>query len=147
MTEKTVAEAVQDVLQAIATFEDADVTINDWSVLDQPTTNAPYAIVETADDFGVTYISSEEVYRWSIPVTIIEQFQDWDTSLTAFRDTRQLVIDALGVGGGVVGLAVRAIRSSGPVGYIYPAYTQVEFTADAIPIFVTQRIIVDCEEF
>ena len=148
MSEQTIAIALRTLLQSMSNFADADVTICDWSVLDGSSTAAPYAIIDVADSFETQFQVSVEEARWDIPVEIYEAFSDWDTTRAAFRDTRQAVIDQLADSpGATLGLACRAVRSESPVAPVYPAYLSDNERAEALPVFLMQRIIVVCEEF
>jgi hypothetical protein len=148
MTEKTIQEAIQIVLIATATFDTGDVTINDWGVLDKSTENAPYTIIETADEFESLFRVDSDENTYQVILNLVERFVDWDTSKTAFRDTREIVRAALAdPNNAVSGLAVRSVRSGGPISPIYETYGQSEIQADALPTFLTQRLIAECQEF
>jgi len=148
MSEKTIQEALQTVLVASATYSSGDVTINDWGVLDGPTANAPYVVIQTADDFNVSFSVASDESTWSEILNLVVRFVDWDTTLTAFRDNRQSTISALSSpANGTVGLAVRNVRSGGPIVPIYETYADADIQADALPAFLTQPIVADCQEF
>lgn len=148
MTEKTIQEAIQAVLVATATFDTGDVTINDWGVLDQSTANAPYVIIETADEFESLFRVDSDENTYQVILNLVVRFVDWDTSKTAFRDTREIVRAALAdPSNATSGLAVRAVRSGGAIIPIYDAYAYADEQPDALPAFLTQRITAECQEF
>jgi hypothetical protein len=148
MTEKTIQEALQTVLLATSTFSTGDVTINDWGVLDNSTANAPYVVIETADDFESLFRVDSDENTYQVILNLIERFVDWDTSKTAFRDTREIVRAALAnPANAVSGLAVRDVRSGGAISPIYESYGQAEIQPDALPVFLFQRLIAECQEF
>jgi hypothetical protein len=147
MSETTVQAALQTALQGMSEFDNADVTVNDWGILDGPVSNAPYAIIESSDTFNVQWsMSAVMESSWQIPFTLIVAFTDWDTSLNNFRVIRQAVIDMLdGSTDTTLGGAVRRVRSDGPIGQIYSV--EVVDPAYATPAFLSQRIIVEMIEY
>ena len=148
MTEKTIQEAIQTVLVATATFDAGDVTIDDWGVLDQSTASAPYVIISVADDFEISFLGPSDESKWGVALNVVERFTDWDATRQAIRDTRAAVIAAISSPSNAVsGLAVKKIRSSGAVDPIYETYGQAEILPDAIPVFLSHRLIAECEEY
>ncbi len=153
MSEAAIQAGVQTILRAMAEFADADVVINDYRILDQSTLEAPYAIIGTSDDFESRQDTREEVNRWSIPVTLVERFTDWATSLNNLRDRRQAIIDkfnallgerAAGLSGS---LTCDVIRGDGPIVPRYPPDLQPGHDQEAMPVFLSQDIILEFEEF
>lgn len=148
-TEKQLQEGIQDSVQAIATFANSNVTINEWDLLDQPIANAPYFIIGNADEWLSEQDTVTVAGGWEIPATLVVAFDDWKESLDAFRDARQAIIDKFGeVGtarsaGGYEGVNIRRLRPAGPISYI---------TADpddntALPVFITQIFVFEIELF
>ena len=136
MSELATQTAIQSVLQALGNFGSGTVVINDWRILDQSTTLAPYAIIQNADNFNVD--RAQCLTTWQIPVTIIVRFTDWQESLNAFRTLRQAVITALKNLSYVYGLA-----ADSPIGEIYDKYND---NPDAMPVFISQRLIVPADD-
>jgi hypothetical protein len=148
MTEKTIQEALQTVILASSSFSTGDVTINDWGVLDGPTASAPFVVIETADEFESLFRVDSDENTYQVILNVIVRFVDWDTSKTAFRDTREVVRAALSSpANATAGLAVRGVRSGGPISPIYETYADSEIQADALPVFLSQQIIAECQEF
>jgi len=148
MTESAIQSALQTVLLATATFDTGDVTINDWGILDQSTANAPYVIIQTADEFESLFRVDSDENTYQVILNLVVRFVDWDTSKNSFRDTREIVRAAIAdPANAVSGLAVRSVRSGGPINPIYDTYGQAEIQEDALPTFLTQRIIAECQEF
>ena len=147
--EDDIQSGLATLFRALSTYETADVTINDWSVLDGY--GAPFIIIETADEFESRADSQTPVTDWSIIVWLIVSFSDWDTSLNAFRDNRQEIIDTLndgsaGSAGGLAGVYVSRIRGSEKQ-YIYQRYGDSDIDPEALPQYVSQRMVVDVQEF
>ena len=140
----------RELLNLTSIFQTGDVTIGDWSILDGSSANAPYAIIEMADDFSVSGAQSEWNGTTSIPFTLIVKFIDWDTSMLAFRDLRQSVIDALkstmyyNSSSVTLGWGLRSIASASGIDPVYDRYEANP--SESIPIFLSQRIILEVEE-
>lgn len=150
MSEATIQAAVQDTLQAMTAFSSADIVINDWSILDASTFDAPYVIIETADSVTSRQDTMTPNTRWQIPVTLFERFTDWAETYNNLRDRRQAIIDEFNEiganrspGGGAVTADV--IRTDGPVGQWYDPYMNPD--DNPLPVFITQRIILEVEEY
>ena len=151
MSESTLqADLQRELLKLTALFSTGDVVIGDWSVLDGSSLAAPFVIIEVADDYNVTQLETEWQQTRSIPMTLIVRFVDWDTSMLAFRDTRQTVIDALTAtmyyDSASVNLAwgLRGISNGSGIDPVYDRYN--ENSAESIPVYLSQRIILEVEE-
>jgi hypothetical protein len=147
MSEKAVQTALQAFLKAMPEFQDDSVTICDWSVLDGPVIYAPYAVIEPANEFEVRWETSEPQSTWNEVVNIYVPFFDWGESRAALRDLRDAIISRLNDPDAVLGLAVRSVRSGSPIGEVYNGYIPEDQRPDALPIFLTQALLVLCEEF
>lgn len=148
MSEYTIQQGIQTFIQSMSEFADADVVINDWSLLDQSTTLAPYVIIENSDDFKTMWRTKSAEASWNIPITLLEAFSDWKTTLDNFRTRRQAILDAFDTSPGAVpGLTVDTIRNDGAIGQVYAAYMTPEQAANALPVFLSQRIILEAQEF
>lgn len=124
MSEIGIIQGIQDVLQASAAFGDADVTIEDWSVLDQvgALDAAPFAVIRVSDNFEAVQNTASEETTWQIPVLVYEAWdKDWPTTRKAFGATRQTIIDAFNAqgaarsAGGITGVDIQAIRAATPL--------------------------------
>ena len=150
MSEVTLLEALQTTIRALDAFTDVDVVINDFSVFDQDTGKAPYAIIGLSDEFRSRQDAPSSEDHWAPTVTLVERYTDWKTTLDNLVTRRQAIIDAMNSGsarsaGGLAGYDIHEVRSGSPVLPRYPEYT--ENTAEADPIFLYQDIIIDCTEF
>ena len=140
--------AIQTSLRSSSLFADEDVVINDYSFLDRSIQSAPYAMIKTADNFEIIYSGPTAEQRWDIPVHIYIAFEDHDISLEDMKTVRTNVIDTLGGDtGGVVGLALRAIRPGTEVLPVYNAYVAENEIPEMLPIFYMQELIIECEVF
>jgi len=154
MSEKAIQEAVQDTLQAMAEFADADVVINDWHVLDLANTNAPYVIIENSDGFEDRQLSSSANTIWQLPLNLFEPFQQsnygWKPTLDNLRDRRQAIVtkfrSAFRSPSGS-GVTIDTIRNDSVIMPYYDQYIPEENMNEAIPVFLYQRIILECEEY
>lgn len=150
MSEATLqADLQREFLTLTSLFSTGDVTINDWNILDGPIGNAPYIIIENSDDFAIATIQTSSSRLWMIPFTLFVRFLDWSTSEVAFAAARQPVLDQLtgmayAAGSSQLNFGIRSIRSGGPIGYVYDRY--VENDAESLPVFLSQRIIVEIAE-
>lgn len=153
MSEKLIEEGIQTILQAMADFADDDVTIEDWTILDGSTQNAPFVIIEISDDFVSRQDVPSEGDTWQIPVNLYTRFTDWATSKTSFRDTRQNIIDEFNSVGtnrsaGITTKMtdIQEIRGEGPIGYWYRKYEDDDEEPVSDPVFVHQVIIFETIE-
>jgi len=153
VSELTIQEAFQSALQALSRFEDSDVVINSWEVLDQSTDNAPYVIIENSDDWDSLQETVTVTNNYRLPFTLVVKLaaDTWTIAMNNFRDTRQAIIDAFTGSGrsafGQAGVYVQRIRPDGPIGYIYSPDVDPEQQPYATPLFVSQRIIADIVQF
>lgn len=152
MSEATIAAAIIADIQGMSEFADADVVDSDYSILDQSVLKAPYVIVGTSDEF----VSRQDVQTpettWDLPITLIENFRDWQTTLQAIRTRRQALIDKINSGdvrsaGGLSGVNIDELRSDGPLLPIYPSYVEPEDYYESEPIYIYCPMILVCEEF
>lgn len=151
MSEKVLAESIQsELLRLTSLFSEGDVVINDWSILDGSSERAPYVNIETSDDVNLVDIQSDRRVTWLIPLTITVRFTDWDGSLIALRDCRQTVIEHLLQteefleANGKLAWGLRGLRNEGRVAGVYDKYPENE--AEALPVFVSQKLICTVEE-
>jgi hypothetical protein len=143
------ADLQREFLTLSSVFSAGDVTVNDWSVLDGPIEKAPYIVIENSDDFAIATIQTDPIPLWMIPFTLFVRFLDWGSSEAAFAAARQPVVDhlvgrAFQAASGNLNFGLRSIRSGSPLGYVYDRY--VENDAESLPVFLSQRIIVEIAE-
>ena len=146
-TEITIIEALADDVRASSKFDSDDVTIGDWGVLDGSNLAAPYVVFRPADDFRILYRVKTPEQSWSILLDLFEAFIDFDESMVEFIDSRRALIAAVAAGTGTTGLSLREIRANTNVDPVYPMNNDPEFIANAIPTFLTQEIVIECEVF
>lgn len=150
MSEATLqADLQREFLTLSSLFGTGDVTINDWNVLDGPFEKAPYIIIENSDDFAIATVQTSPSRLWMIPFTLFVRFLDWGTSEVAFAAARQPVLDhlvnkAYAAASSQLNFGIRSIRSGSPIGYVYDRY--VENDAESLPVFLSQRFIVETAE-
>lgn len=151
MSESTLeADLQRELFRLTSIFSTGDVTIGDWSILDGSSQAAPFAIIEVADGMTVTGIESQYSIVRSIPMTLIVRFLDWDTSLLAFRDLRQSVIDQLldvdhyTSTSAALAWGLRGMTNDGGIDPVYDRYN--ENTAESLPVYLSQRLLLEVEE-
>ncbi len=153
MTELAIQQGLQTWIRSMADFADADVVLNDWSVLDGESANAPYGIISDADTFRANLnTTASKGGTWDIVVTLCEWFTDWPTTLNNFRTRRQAIIDAArltnaGSAGGIAGTAINEIRSEGGIIPYNPIYNREGYNPEVLPRYLIQHMIFACEEF
>jgi len=152
MSEATIKTGLATAIRAMSEFATADVVLDDWSVLDLPSSNAPYAIIETSDDFVSRQDTMEPVTRWEIPITLIVEFVDWSSSMVELGTLRQALIDKINTddirsAGGLEGVTIDELRSSSPVTPMYDQYLSQEEASDSEPTYLGQRIVAISEEY
>jgi hypothetical protein len=151
MSESTLqADLQRELLRLTSTFSSGDVTIGDWSVLDGSSQAAPFAIIEMADGFSMIDIQGERSNTWPIPFTILVAFSDWDTSMTAIRDLRETILNALvkvenytATSAGL-GWGLRTIAAGTGISEVYDRYQ--ENAAESLPVYLSQQIVLEVEE-
>lgn len=151
-SEATIQGIIQTIIQGIAGFATASVTINDWSVLDGPVENAPYAIIQTADEFASVKEGFTPNNYWEIRVILYAGFENWDTGFNNFRDARQALLDKFNAQDssrslGLAGTNIREIKSDGPIQPYYSMYLEFQEMMESDPIFLFQTIVLSLEEF
>jgi hypothetical protein len=93
VSELLARQHIQTVAQGISVFSAADVTLNDWSILDAPGAlqNAPFLIVLIAEDFSTPYNTSGPQYNQDIIAVLFEAWPtdlQWPSVLENFGATR-----------------------------------------------------------
>ena len=145
------ADIKRELLRITGTFSTGDVTINDWSILDGPNDKAPYVIIQSSDTIDVSQMQQESpLYSYTIPFTVVVQFDDWDTARAALQTARQTVVDWLAdtanyvAASGRLAWGLRRIRALEPVSEIYDRYA--ENPDESLPIFLAHRLGATVEE-
>lgn len=152
MSEAIIAAAIISDLKAMSEFANVDVVDSDYSILDQSVLKAPYVIVGTSEEF----VSRQDVVTpettWDLPITLVENFKGWQTTLQNIRTRRQAIIDKINSSdvrsaGGLSGVNIDELRSDGPLVPTYPPYVESEDYYEADPIYIMCPMILVCEEF
>jgi hypothetical protein len=151
MSEATIqADLSRELLKLTAHFSAGDVVIEDYSVLDGSSAAAPFAIIESSDDFAQVGVETQWSLTWQVSFTLLVRFIDWDTSRLAMRDLRQAVIDALtdtthySASSVTLAWGLRGIASGSGISEVYDRYN--ENSAESLPVYLSQRIILEVEE-
>lgn len=153
MSEKALQEGIQDAIQAMTEFAAADVVINDWSLLDQSRENAPYVLIEDSDSFVSRQDSQTSTDRWDIPINLFEAFQQnaggWKPTLDNLRDRRQAIVDKMrdAFRSPEGSTTIDVIRNDSAIIPYYDQYLTEANMPEAIPVYIYQRIILECEEY
>lgn len=154
-TEKQLQEGIQAVIQALDIFDDRDVTVNDWDVLDRPGVEAPYVVIINLDEFESRMDSTDTQDNQTIKAWLLVWMggRSWKETYDELRDTRQAILDGFNTvgtarsAGGLEGVNVRRIRSLSEIGFIYNQGVDPEEQPDAIPEYIAQMIGFDVEQF
>jgi hypothetical protein len=151
MSESTIRSGLATAIKAMTEFEDADVVINDWSILDKPAIKAPYVIIETADTFDSRQDTMTPQTTWSIPIVLVEKFTKWSTTLGNLSTRRQAIIDKINSGtvrsAGLDGVTIDRVYNDGDIIEFYRKFQDPEKSQNALPVFLMQRIILEAEEY
>ena len=148
MSEQTIAEGIQGILQEISGINDSSITLSDWAVQDGSFDNAPFIRIDVAEAFSARQDNMATETEWEIPVTILINFEDWDTSHLELRNVRQSIIDKFNEQGtnraaGLDQVDIVEIRSTTDIEPVLPEYQEFE---DADPIFLAQVLIFEVME-
>jgi hypothetical protein len=142
--------AMKATFRAMSDFQDADVVIGDYGILDGPLDNAPYILIEKGG-----FTSSQQTQTpntdWEIPTLLIVRFVDWPTSIVDLMTREQAIIDRFNVVGSnrspgavsAVTINAHTIRSDGE---FLPLYDKFADTTVSLPDYLTQRIIFEVNE-
>ena len=150
MSETTIQASIQSKLRALPEFNDDDVVIADWSMLDGPIASAPYARIMPADDFTWRQDTREVIVSWTIPVVLYVEFFQWAGSYAEMVTLRQAVLNAFDGDDSSLdasGYAMLTQMSAGtPIGYYYPPYISDQNDPEALPMALFQVIAFAVQE-
>lgn len=96
MSRAAIMTKVQEILQGLADFDDADVTVCDWTILDRG--SAPYAIIHPGDWTAGDYAFGGEdavKYDWIIQIDLHEQYLNMAASYAALETLQNKVLAEL----------------------------------------------------
>jgi len=149
MSEKSIAEALQDTFQALETYENADVVINDWSILNRSFLCAPFIHIETAGEFEARKDTYNDQTTWNIPVTLLVRYKNNEDAYNDFRKYRQEILNTMNTDGnrsaGLNAVTIDIIYSDGGIDGVFNK--EVQNPEYAIPDLIAQRMIFVAEEF
>jgi len=132
---------VQDLLQALSRYADADVRRGDFGVLDS---GVPRCVVLIPGPFEAWESGdwAQKHYRWTVYAELYHAYQDQGSSEVALDVDRQDVLDTLHANptvGGVDGVTRCVVERGDPLQYIYD-------TGGGGPHWVMQRLTVIVDE-
>lgn len=155
-SEAEIQAGIQTVLRELDYFEDTDVVINDWTVMDQSLDRAPYAIIFTSGDFSSRQDSYTAQDNYTLPVMLIVALgaRSWEVSYNEFQSVRQTVLNKFNANGstarsanGIDGLNIMRIFSLTEISYVFPQGVDPDIMPDATPDFITQVLGFEVEQF
>lgn len=153
-TELQLQEGIQTALRTLSAFSSADVVINDWTLLDGSSTNAPFLIIENADEFDARQQVKTPGTIWQEQVTLLERWTMWTETMNLFRLHRQAILDAFDNAdgnfrnaGGLSGVMINRIRSANAPGPVYHPDVDPALRQDMMPLFWAQTMIFECTLF
>jgi len=151
MSESVIQADIQrELLKLTSLFSAGDVVISDWSVLDGSSQSAPFAIIDTANDFSMDGVQADYSVTWQIPFDLVVRFIDWDTSRLAIRDARETIVNALrktenyNSASAILAYGIRRIYSGSGISEVYDKYN--ENAAESLPAFLSQTITLEVVE-
>ena len=155
MSEKGIQEGIQTVIQGMDEFAYSDVTINDWTVLDESGSKAPYIIIHESGQFISRQGAKSANTEWDISAWLYYYLADksWKDAMNGFRDTRQAILDefnAVGTArsaGGLEGTSVDEIRAGTEIEFEFHRDVDPAIDTNAQPIFAIQEIVFSVREF
>jgi len=154
MSEASIVSGLMTTIKAMSEFADADVVDSDWSVLDQPTVNAPYVIFTPSDEFDGRQDTMSPETDWIIPAALVEPFTEWSTTLVNFRTRRQAILDKINTEdsafrgpSSTTNSDVRRVRSGSVIEPYYDPWLTEEEVKEAVPIYLYQIILFEVHEW
>jgi hypothetical protein len=141
MSDSAIQGYIQGLIQADSNFDDADVTLGDFRVLDRG--SAPYAVVLPGEIISAERSGdwSQVAFVWEHTVEVFERFID--DSYADFSTARQAVLDAIGENPTLGGQS--EISQAHISGGTKPLYLYSDDGGD-VPQFVFSRVTVRCVE-
>lgn len=109
-------------------YEEHDVVINDWTILDGTMARSPYIIIENAPNVET---DQRRVYSYDLPITLVVSFVDWQETLNGFRTFRQNIVNLLAGNN-----SVTKIKSTTEIAEMHDVYDRHE---DSLPVFIMQK--------
>lgn len=142
MSDSTIQGAIQDLIQALATFDDADVTLGDFRVLGSG--SPPYAIILPGSFRGARSGDWSQVqFVWRHSVEVWERFagDDYSAMVTA-RANVVAQLQAYPTLNGLAGVSLSTVVEAGEPLFLW----QRGQARDSVPSFVGSRLVVETVE-
>lgn len=153
-TEAAIQAGIKAEIAELAAFADADVVINDWAILDNTTENAPYIIIQTAEEFESRMDTVEPENTWSIIVAVFVRFVEWKTSLDDLQTRRQAILDRFNTAGinarsadGIEAVSIDRIYAASAIEPYFDPYLHEDEISEATPIYLYQVMIFETREW
>ena len=155
MTELARREDIQTVLQTMDEFDNADVTLGDYSVLDGSIHSAPYCIVESAEVFelDLTGEISTVSITYDIDVVLFVQFIGWRKTAQSISEIRYKIMEKFSNDSGVlpnegdISVQLRNISNGSPIDSWPVLYSAPKNKAEATPSFLYQALTFSVLEY
>jgi len=142
MSDSAIQGAIQGAIQALSTFDEADVTLGDFRVLGSG--SPPYAVILPGSFRGGRPGDWSQVqFVWRHPVEVWERFTGDDYSaLVTARENVVAQLQAYPTLGGLAGVSLSTVVEAGEPIFLY----QRGQTQDSLPAFVGSRLVVETVE-
>ena len=148
MDQSALQGAVQTVIRNLSDFSNADVVINDYSILDGPVSNAPYVIIENVLTANITEgMGGVEQGELELPFGIYEPFVDWETTLNNLRNREDAVVNGFNgddwSANGMSGVSIQFVRLDNTIEIHDPAAER----SISDPVYVMRPVVLQMELF
>ncbi len=153
MSEATVQAGLKTLILAMSEFSSGDVVINDWDVLDGEMAKSPFVIISEADNFIARRDTTTPNTKWEVKVTLYQEFKEnWKDAYNSFRTNRQALIDTMNItdnrsADGISGVTIDEIRAGSPLQIWVDPGTPQELQSRVMPLFISQELLFDVEEY
>lgn len=147
MNEIQILESIQSLLQADSSFQADSVTIHNWTILDGPTANAPFVILEMADEIEFELKASLGLFeeRFTLILNLWVGFKEWETALEDLSTVRDTVIELLKTNFVLEdGVQINRFFNLSEVVFDYGPQDE---SRDAFPYYVAQRYAIEIIKF
>lgn len=152
MSEATIQSALQTLFQGMSEFDNADVVINDWRLLDGSIQAAPFVIIESTDEISSIQRNQYAATTYNIKVYLFEAFTFWKETLDNFTTRRDAILTlfndsstgnraAGSVNGASVSIDIEEIRTASGIDPWYTHYVSPQDAANATPNYLWQLLI------
>jgi len=153
LSELVIQQAAQDTLQDIEAFKNASIVINDWTILDGSAQNAPYVVIQSADEFRSRQDTTTPETNWNIILNVFVKFESYTKTYREFGLLRQAIVDEFNLVGGnrsagsTSAVTADVIRNGSAILDIPDKNMTAQEQIGADPLFLAQQIILEVREF